>query len=94
MRRNGELMNEYDDECLRVFLENQGQLFEDSVAETPEEAEAILEECLAVVCNGLDDVRDYMEERGLDVDGISDEMLEEAAEVFTLSDDRYLVVIA
>ena len=27
-------MNEFDEECLNVFLENQSQLFEEAVAET------------------------------------------------------------
>ena len=29
-------MNEFDEECLNVFLENQSQLFEEAVAETLE----------------------------------------------------------
>ena len=37
-------MYEYDEECLNVFLKNQGQLFDEPVAETPEEAEAFLED--------------------------------------------------
>ena len=32
-------MNEYDDECLEVFLKNQSQLFDENVANTMEEAE-------------------------------------------------------
>ena len=32
-------MNEYDEEVLKVFLRDQGQLFDENVAETPEEAE-------------------------------------------------------
>ena len=31
-------MNEFDEECLNVFLENQSQLFEEAVAETLEDA--------------------------------------------------------
>ena len=31
-------MNEFDEVCLLYFLENQSQLFPESVAETPEEA--------------------------------------------------------
>lgn len=33
-------MYEYDEECLKVFLEKQLQLFDEPVAETLEEAEA------------------------------------------------------
>ena len=42
-------MNEFDEECLNVFLENQSQLFEEAVAETLEDAEAFLEDCMAAV---------------------------------------------
>ena len=45
-----------------VFLEKQLQLFDEPVAETLEEAEAFLEDCMAVVVDSLDEVRDYFEE--------------------------------
>ena len=35
-------MYEYDEECLKTFLENQSQLFDEPVAETLEGAEAFL----------------------------------------------------
>ena len=85
-------MDEYDDECLAVFLKNQGQLFDEPVAGTLEEAEAFLEDCMAVVLDSLDEVRAYFEDNGIDIDGMDDEELEEASEVFSLSDGRYLVV--
>lgn len=47
---------------------------------------------MAVVVNSLDEVRDYFEENGADITEMSDDELEEASEVFALSDDRYLVV--
>ena len=34
-------MYEYDEECLKTFLKKQGQLFDEPVAETLEEAEAL-----------------------------------------------------
>ena len=40
-------MYEYDEECVMTFLENQGQLFDEPVAETIPEAEAFLEDCMA-----------------------------------------------
>ena len=54
-------MNEFDEECLNVFLENQSQLFEEAVAETLEDAEAFLEDCMAVVVENIDEVsRNYL----------------------------------
>ena len=85
-------MNGYDEICLKVFLKNQGQLFDELVAETMEEAEAFLEDCMAVVVDSLSEVREFFDEEGMDVDGMSDEELEEASEVFALPDGRYLIV--
>ena len=50
-------MYEYDEECLQTFILNQGQLFDEPVAETLEEAEAFLEDCMAVVVESLAEVR-------------------------------------
>ena len=85
-------MYEYDEDCLKVFLKNQSQLFDEPVAETLEEAEACLEDCMAVIVDSLQEVREYFEENGADVDGMSDEELEEASEVFALPGGQYLVV--
>ena len=85
-------MYEYDEECLKVFLEKQLQVFDEPVAETLEEAEAFLEDCMAVVVDSLDEVRDYFEENGADIAEMTDDELEEASGVFPVSDGRYLVV--
>ena len=49
---------------------------------------------MAVICGNIQEVRDYFEEEGADISGMSDEDLEEASEVFSLPDGRYLVVEA
>ena len=85
-------MYEYDEECLQTFLNLQSQLFDEPVAESPEEAEAFREDCMAVVLDSISEVRTYFEESGADVDGMSDEELEEASEVFPLPSGQYLVV--
>lgn len=85
-------MNEYDEECLLTFLKKQSQLFDEPVAETLEEAEAFLEDCMAVVVDSLAEVREYFEESGADVEFMNEEELEEASEVFSLSGGRYLIV--
>ena len=85
-------MYEYDEECLQTFFNLQSQLFDEPVAESPEEAEAFLEDCMAVVLDSISEVRTYFEESGADVDGMSDEELEEASEVFPLPSGQYLVV--
>ena len=85
-------MYEYDEECLKTFLKNQAQLFDEPVAETLEEAEAFLEDCMAVVADSIDEVRKYLSGMGADVDGMSNEELEEASEGFALPDGKYLIV--
>lgn len=85
-------MYEYDEECLNVFLKKQLQLFDEPVAESIDEAEAFLEDCMAVVLDTLDDVREYFDVNGTDISDMSDEELEEASEVFALPSGRYLVV--
>ena len=85
-------MNGYDEICLKAFLKNQEQLFDEPVAETLEEAEEFLEDCMAVVVDSLDEVREFFDEEGMDASGMSDEELEEACEVFVLPDGRYLIV--
>ena len=52
-------MNEYDEEVLKFFLENQLQLFPETVADTMEEAEYFLEDCMAVVCKNKKEVRQW-----------------------------------
>jgi len=87
-------MEQYDEECLKYFLEHQSQLFDENVAETFEEAEAFLEDCMAVVCKNLKEVREYFKESGADIAGMSLNEIEEASEVFALPSGRYLVVEA
>lgn len=85
-------MTVYSKECLEYFLAHQDQLFDEPVAETPEEAEEFLDECMAQVVDNLDEVREYLSEDGMDVDDLTDEELEDAAEVFSLPDGSYLIV--
>ena len=85
-------MYEYDDEVLDTFLKKQTQLFSVEVADTPEAAEEFLEDCMAVVCKNIKEVRDYFDDAGMDVAGMSEEELLEASEVFALPDGRFLVV--
>ena len=82
----------YTEECINTFLEKQGQLFPQPVAESFEEAEAFLEDCMAAVVDSIDEVREYLDDMGADVEGMSDEELEEASEVFALPNGKYLIV--
>ena len=82
----------YDKVCIDYFLKHQEQLLPERIAETEEEAEEFLEDCMAVVVKNIKEVRKYFEEA--DVTGMSNKELEEASEVFKLPDGRYLIVEA
>ena len=82
-------MREYDDAVLQCFLENQSQLFPEDVADSMEEAEAFLEDCMAVVVDSAEEVEEYFEETGVDTEGGN---VLDADEVFDIGDGRYLIV--
>lgn len=82
----------YTEESIEVFLKEQGRLYDEPVAETVEEAEEFLEDCMAVEVKNIKEVRKYLDEAGADVSGMSDKELEEACEVFTLPSGGYLIV--
>lgn len=82
----------YDKTVLQCFLREQGRLFPQPVAETEEEADAFLTDCMAAVCDSLGEVREVLDESGMDVCQMTDEELLSAAEVFSLPDHRYLIV--
>ena len=81
-------MNEFDDAVLKCFLKKQLQLFPEKVCENEEEAEEFLLECMAVVVESIDEVWEYFEEEGLDMEGADKE------EIFAVGDGRYLIVEA
>lgn len=79
----------FDDVVLEAFLKMQDQLFDEPVAETLEEADAFLEDCMAVVVSSKKEVIEYFEEAGADFD---EGTVFEASEVFAIGDGRYLIV--
>ena len=85
-------MYKYDEEVLNTFLEKQAQLFSEEVAQTPEAAEEFLEDCMAVVCEDIHEVRDYFEDAGSDISGMSDDELLDQSEVFSMPSGRFLIV--
>ena len=85
-------MHEYDEAVLNCFLENQLQLLPEKVADNIDEAEAYLEDCMAVVVDSLEEVWQYFDDEGVDLEGQEKEAITEAPEVFEIGDGRYLIV--
>ncbi len=84
----------FDEAVVQCFLDNQLQLYPEKVAETYEEAENFLEECMAVVVNSVKEVWEFFEEEGVDLEGAGEEEILEAEEVFDVGDGRYLIIEA
>ena len=76
-------MENYSEECIEAFLKNQRQLYDEPVASSYE-----------VVLHSVKEVREYLENAGMDVAELSDDDLLEASEVFTVGDGSYLIVEA
>ena len=87
-------MYEFEKMVLEVFLDKQEQLFDEPVAETLEEADEFLCDCMATVVDNEDEVWEYFDGAGADIEGMSLEELLDASEVFALPDGRYLIVEA
>ena len=84
----------FDEMTVECFLKNQLQLYPAKVAETYEEAENFLEECMAVVVDSVREVWEFFEEEGVDMEGADEEEILEADEVFAIGDGRYLIIEA
>ena len=84
----------FDKDVVNYFLENQGQLFDEDVASTPDEAQDFLEDAMAEVVDSIEEVIEYFDEMGVDTDGMTEEEIAQQSEVFALPDGRFLVVNA
>lgn len=86
-------MQEIQREVAEYFLKNQSRMYDEPVAESVEEAIEFLEDCMAMVFDNIDDLKDYLEEDA-DITDMDDEEIEDSLEVFKLPDGRYLLVEA
>ncbi len=85
-------MPDFDEAVVNCFLKNQSQLFPEPVAESEAEARDFLEECMAVVVASRQQVWEYFDEEGVDLEGMDENDILDADEVFDVGDGRYLIV--
>ena len=85
-------MDKHIDECAKVFLRDQKQLFDEPVAYDLEEAKEFLEDCMAVYCKDIKELREVMDDEGMDVSALSNDELFEQLEVFRLDNGGYFFV--
>lgn len=87
-------MEKHFEECAKVFLRDQGKLFDEPVAENIEEAKEFLEDCYAQYFSTLKELKEFLNEEGLDIAELDDNELEDQLEVFKLDDGGYFFVEA
>ncbi len=85
-------MDKHIDECTKVFLRDQKQLFDEPVAYDLEEAKEFLEDCMAVYCKDIKELREVMDDEGMDVSDLSNDELLEQLEVFKLDNGGFFFV--
>lgn len=85
-------MDKHIDECAKVFLRDQKQLFDEPVAYDLDEAKEFLEDCMAVYCKDIKELREVMDDEGMDVSELSNDELLEQLEVFRLDNGGYFFV--
>ena len=85
-------MDKHIDECAKVFLRDQKQLFDEPVAYDLQEAKEFLEDCMAVYCKDIKELREVMDDEGMDVSELSNDELLEQLEVFKLDNGGYFFV--
>ena len=66
-------MFNYDDECLKAFMDNQEKLIGRKEFTTKEEADEFLADVMAVKLDTIEEVREYLIDAGMDAYGLSDE---------------------
>ena len=79
---------QYEKSVLETFITSHGQLFDEKVAESLEEADEFLDMMMATVVDNEKQLKSYFDELGVDTE---DDILN-AAEVFKLDDGRFLIV--
>ena len=84
--------SKYTAEDVRRALSNDIRTPADFAALLSPAAEAFLEECMAIVVNSIDEVWEYFDEEGMDIEELNKDEITEAPEVFTIGDGRYLIV--
>ena len=85
-------MDKHIDECAKGCLRDQKQLFDEPVAYDLEEAKEFLEDCMAVYCKDIKELREVMDDEGMDVSDLSNDELLEQLEVFRLDNGGYFFV--
>lgn len=77
-------------EVAQYFFENQDKLFEEPVADTVSDMVEFLEDSMAEIFEDIEELKEYIDEAGFDIAGMSDEEVLDSDEVFELPDGRFV----
>lgn len=81
----------YDEKIAKAFFDNQLKLYPEQVAGDIEEAMDFLIDTCAAVADSADEVVEYLEEVGVDTEGLSKKEILDLPEVFAVGDGRFLI---
>ena len=82
----------YDDKIAEAFLEKQLQLYPEEVAYDIDEAKEFLEDSMAVIADSIRDVEDYLEDVGVDTEGLKTAEILQMPEIIEVGDGRYIIL--
>lgn len=82
----------YDDKVISAFLDKQLELYPEPVADSPEEASDFLEDTMAAVADSRSEVLEYLDEVGVDTEGLTEEEIFGMPEIIDVEDGRYLIL--
>ncbi len=82
----------YDSVIIEYFLEHQLDMYPEPVAGTYEEAEGFLEDFFAAVAENENELMEYLEEAGVDTEGMSLAEIKEMPEIMCVDDGRFLIL--
>lgn len=82
----------FDTKTKEAFLKQQLRLYPEEVASTIEEAEEFLEESCAAVADSPKDVMDYLEDVGVDTQGLNQKDILNMDEIIPIGDGRFLIL--
>ena len=87
-------MANFSKECIETFLNKQLQLFDEKWQRHRRRQKSSLRIIWRSYLDSIEDVRDYLDESGMDAAQLSKDEILQASEVFALPGGKYLVVLA
>lgn len=82
----------YDDKVIDAFLKKQLDFYPEKVADDAEEARDFLQDIMAAVADSRREVLEYLDEVGVDTEGLTEEEIFGMPEIMEVGDGRFLLL--